>query len=381
MSKCTTINPDILIWARETAGYKLEHLFPKFKKLADWESGVDYPTYIQLQALSEKYKRPIAIFFFPDPPDEKPINKSFRTIPDYEFGNLSPKLIQLFKKAQVMQLNLKELNDNKNPASKSIVKDLKISNNFSVNDLSAIRNFLEVDLVEQKKWKDIKDAFENWRDAFAHCGIFVFKEAFKDDNVSGFCLYDDEFPVIFVNNSVSKTRQIFTLFHELAHILIKISHIDLENSEYIDSLDKLNKNIEINCNKFAGDFLVPIEDFLKNAINKNIDENLIVNLANNYSVSREVILRKFFNQKLVSQQYYEKKSQEWAKQAKEYSKKGNGGDYYYTQISYLGNPYLGLVFDKYYSKRIPFEKAVECIGLKATSFNKLESYFLKPRSV
>jgi Zn-dependent peptidase ImmA (M78 family) len=53
-----------------------------------------------------------------------------------------------------------------------------------------------------------------------------------------------------------------------------------------------NKHIEVFCNKFAGEFLVPSEDVQKNLRNKSIDDNLLAGLAKKYSVSREVILQK-----------------------------------------------------------------------------------------
>ena len=68
------INPDILKWARERSGYTVEAIAAFLKKDAsivnDWESGERALTYVQLEKLADKYKRPIAILFFPEPPEE-----------------------------------------------------------------------------------------------------------------------------------------------------------------------------------------------------------------------------------------------------------------------------------------------------------------------
>lgn len=68
------INPDILKWARERSGYTVEAIATALKKDAsiinDWELGERALTYVQLEKLADKYKRPIAIFFFPEPPEE-----------------------------------------------------------------------------------------------------------------------------------------------------------------------------------------------------------------------------------------------------------------------------------------------------------------------
>ncbi|MFQ3594198.1 MAG: hypothetical protein SNJ82_13545 [Gemmataceae bacterium] len=45
MSQRVNINPELLTWARERAGKPLDELAFKFKKLPDWESGKDRPTF------------------------------------------------------------------------------------------------------------------------------------------------------------------------------------------------------------------------------------------------------------------------------------------------------------------------------------------------
>ncbi len=77
-------NPKILKWARERAKYSLEDVALKLKKDIDiiksWESGEKSPTYIQLEKLAyDIYKRPIALFFFPEPPEESDEQSEFRT--------------------------------------------------------------------------------------------------------------------------------------------------------------------------------------------------------------------------------------------------------------------------------------------------------------
>ena len=66
------INRRTLKWARESANISVEEVAYRMKKdtatVEDWETeGGESPTYIQLEKLSyEIYKRPIAIFFFPE---------------------------------------------------------------------------------------------------------------------------------------------------------------------------------------------------------------------------------------------------------------------------------------------------------------------------
>ena len=76
------INPDILKWARERSGYTTEAIATALKKdvsiVNDWESGERALTYVQLEKLADKYKRPIAIFFFPEPPRRTKYSRKYR---------------------------------------------------------------------------------------------------------------------------------------------------------------------------------------------------------------------------------------------------------------------------------------------------------------
>ena len=99
-----------------------------------------------------------------------------------------------------------------------------------------VREYLGVTLAQQTAWRDADEALKEWRRALHRVGIFVFKDAFREESFSGFSLYDDVFPIIYVNNSVPETRQIFTLFHELGHLLFHTSGIDPRNDESISSV-------------------------------------------------------------------------------------------------------------------------------------------------
>ena len=60
--------PAVVRWARTRAGYSIEDLTEAFAKIDQWETGQSYPTYAQLEALANRLKVPIAVFFFPEPP-------------------------------------------------------------------------------------------------------------------------------------------------------------------------------------------------------------------------------------------------------------------------------------------------------------------------
>lgn len=386
MTQTIPLNPNVLKWARETAGLSVDEVAYKLKRknihaetVSAWERGECSPSYPQLETLAYQiYKRPLALFFFPAPPEEETPRQSFRTLPEQEI-NLLPSRIRFFiRKAKVMQMNLGELFDNINPASQQIVSDLSFKPDVSADKMAThVRDYLGTGIKEQNQWKDVDEALKNWRIALETKGVFVFKDAFKNDAFSGFCLYDEIFPVIYVNNSKPKSRQIFTLFHELAHLLFRTGGIDMRLNKYLHYLEGDSRRIEILCNRFAGEFLVPGSDFSMRIKNMKIGDEAIQNLADFYHVSREVILRKLSDRGLVDNSYYENKAREWEKTGRKGS--GQGGDYYLTKGVYLGERYLDQAFRQYYHQRISREQLAEYLEVKRNHIHGMESLLYPKR--
>lgn len=377
MSKRIPLNPNVLRWARETAGWSLEDVVLKMKKDVDtvsaWETGVESPTYVQLEKLAyQLFKRSIALFFFPELPKEKTPKQSFRTLPNQEISRISPRVRFLIRQAQAMQINLAELNDSINPATRQIVRDLHFPTDSTVSEMaSAVREYLGVTLTDQFRWQNVDEAFKAWRGTLERNGVFIFKEAFKDDQFSGFCLYDRTFPLIYVNNSNPDVRQIFTLFHELAHLLLGTGGIDTRQNTYITGLKGDARKIEILCNGFVGGFLVPDGDFDRRTNRTDIDEKKISDLSKQYKVSREVILRKFLDRGAVSRRYYQEMTAKWDRHAPK--KSGTGGDYYRTKGAYLGQGYLEMAFGRYYQQKISVEQLANYLGVKVKNVAGMES--------
>jgi len=78
------IQPALLRWARQTIGLSVIDVAEKLSRhpseIAVWESGESAPTYPQLEKLAyQVYKRPLAVFFLPVPPQEIAPVHEFRT--------------------------------------------------------------------------------------------------------------------------------------------------------------------------------------------------------------------------------------------------------------------------------------------------------------
>jgi len=366
------INPTLVTWARERLGLSLDDVAGKFAHIADWETGAALPSYPQLEKLADELKLPIAVFFFPEPPTLPPIRESFRTLPDTEFEKIPRQVRVLLLKAKAMQLNLAELTLGQNPSRRLITRDLRLRSSISPELMATrVRAYLGVNINEQYSWPDDDRALKTWRNLIQECGIFIFKDAFGTEDYSGFSLYDDVFPIIYVKNSSYKTRQILTLLHELAHIVFRTSGIDTIDDRYIPRLDEQQKRIEILCNRFAAEFLVPADAFQAAMIDRDYTAATAELLAARFHVSREVIYRKFFDAAEITHDEYVRATRLWNSQKKQ----GSGGNYYRTKIAYLGREYLSLVFSQYHKNRIDDEQVAEYLDTKQRNVGTLEEYF------
>ena len=84
----TVASPALLGWARRSAGLSQSEAAKKAsvseERLASWEDldGDARPTLRQLRLLANAYKRPIAVFFLPEPPRDFQPLRDFRRLPD-----------------------------------------------------------------------------------------------------------------------------------------------------------------------------------------------------------------------------------------------------------------------------------------------------------
>jgi len=368
----------MLRWARERSGHTVARVAAAFKKDAEvieaWESGHDAPSYPQLETLAYKiYKRPIALFFFPEPPDEVDPEHSFRTLPAFEIDDLSADTRFKVRQARALQLSLSELHGGVNPAPNKIHVDLRVGPDASPASVAGrAREYLGIDLDTQRRWRTATEALKSWRDSVEECGIYVFKNTFKQKDVSGFCLYDREFPLIYVNNSTAMTRQMFTILHELGHVLVGTGGVTKRNDSYIASLGDDDRRIEIFCNRFAAECLLPILEVRRAFARAEITDEEIGRVANAYKVSRHVVLTRLVELRAISQTFYDTKTAEWNAEYEAQHGDKDGGNYYLTQASYLGERYLRLAFGKYYDGQISIEQLADYLNVKVSSVAGLE---------
>ncbi|MFN3599129.1 MAG: ImmA/IrrE family metallo-endopeptidase [Aquificaceae bacterium] len=300
------VNPKIIEWARESAGWSLEEISKKLKlpeeEYQKIESGEKNPTFKQLELMAEYFKRPLTVFFLPEPPKEKPITTYFRVLPKGK-SVFSKELRFAIRKAQYLQSISKELMEDLGIDPKRKIEKRNLQED-PVKVAQEEREKIGISIEEQTKWRDPYTAFKNWRFAIESKNVFVFQFDFSVESARGFCLTEEDPPVIVINFKDDIRARIFTLFHEYAHVILGISEIYSEEMNNID--------VENWCNTFAGEFLIPKKalekdkDFLSFLRSKRLEPELFEKLSKRFKVSKRAMLTRLKTLNLIGEDEYKK---------------------------------------------------------------------------
>ncbi len=260
--RATGINPAMLRWARERAGYSIEEVARRRRvppeRVKEWESGKSFPTWKQLKQLAyQDYHRGTVLFLLNDPPEEKTVAEHFPGLPAETLTDLYPDTLYAVRQAQMRQDDLAELLGPDGAGEWFILRDLR-GEPDAVNPHKlavAVREYLGVDLNDPEGFSDSAYTFEDFRSRVEDAGVWVFKRSFRQKDITGLCLGDDVYPVIYVGNGQDKAREIFTLFNGLAHLLFGFNYLErADKGHYLPNLTADCPAIENACNRFADEF-------------------------------------------------------------------------------------------------------------------------------
>lgn len=119
---------------------------------------------------------------------------------------------------------------------------------------SRMRDRLNVEFSKQARWTSPSHAFDRWREAIGDIGVTVFVYSLGSDSCNGFSLWHERAPVIAINSAWREEARIFTLFHELGHLLLRGSSACLERIGRLKS-----DPIERWCEQFSASVLLPAQ--------------------------------------------------------------------------------------------------------------------------
>lgn len=352
-------------------------------KIELWENGNNLPTINQLEKLSKLYRRPISIFYLPEPPSD------FQTLRDFrKGGNLkefSTALTFIIRDIQSKQSwfsdFLKEEGENQLDFIGKF--DIGASVEKIASDIIAT---LEIGSIEQKQ-----DIIKYWVKKIEQKRIFVSLSSnvhshLKIDinEVKGFAISNKYAPFIFVNSADSKNSQLFTLIHELVHLWINASGvssfdiIDFRNSEDLTKLDP----VEVLCNSVTAEILMPkatIVNVLKRF--KSINSTIVEKIAKEIRVSTLALSVRLLNLNIITKiqfmqfgKVFKGKHEEYLEMQANRPKQKVGPNYYILKIRKNSKAFTSYIYGYYKSGKITAYEANKLLDIKVSNFKKLEKH-------
>jgi Zn-dependent peptidase ImmA (M78 family)/DNA-binding XRE family transcriptional regulator len=372
------VKPALLIWARERAGFAVHVVAKKAgidpQTLVSWENGEAQPTIPQLRKLGEIYKRPLAVFYLPEPPKDFDAQREFRRLPGLTPQNESPELrlalrMALFRREAAR--NLYEQLGEPIPSTNAVLHPTE--DEEAVAD--RIRKLLGITWSMQVRWGGVYTALDAWRSAIEWQGVLVF-QAGKIDlrEMRGISIPGGPLPVILLNSADSPHGRIFTLLHEFIHILLtKGGHrtSKLEGRKLPE-----DQRLERISNRFAAAALMPKTEFLGEVSNHPDaiigDEAGLKKLTNKIKVSPEAILRRLLVLHRIPASVYRQRRHEWRQRPWYSPPQGAGGPLPEVRvIASVGRPFASLVLESYQRNAVSSADVADYLGVQLKHLQKI----------
>ncbi len=379
------VKPELLIWARESAGLSMTEAARKAivkpEKLTAWEMGEDRPTVNQLRKLAEIYKRPLAVFYLPNPPKSFDALRDFRRLPQMAVKAESPQLRFEMRRAHYRREVAIELHE----ALEGTVPDFTLTAGLSENPenlAERIRAALGITPQIQFRWREDSVAYGAWRAALERAGALVFQTSGVElTEMRGFSISDTPLPVIVVNNKDAVPGRIFSMLHEFTHVLLRMGGLCNMDEEVSPRAEE--QRLEVFCSRVAGAVLAPMELLLDEAVIKAkgrypfFSDGEITALAKKYHAGREVLLRRLLIGGRTTEQFYQLKRSQFQK---EFESRGRTGGFVTPDVKVVNNAgqhYLALVLSSYHQEKITASDLSDYLDIRLKHLPKIEKAMIR----
>jgi Zn-dependent peptidase ImmA (M78 family)/transcriptional regulator with XRE-family HTH domain len=362
-----TVNPEILSWARTERGYTISDAAKKLnrsvERVKEWEKSGKPLSYSELKNVAKVYRRQMSVFFLKEVPKKTKIPEDKRNL-SVSDSSLSPEALLAVRRTSRYLSVARELIEPQ--VFQNRYRWLKdINRSGSIETIAAqVRDLLGVAVEDQFQVADSRAALKLWRDKIEDSlGIFTFSFLMPYGELDGFSYVEDGIPyAITVNSRNTKNRNIFTLFHELAHIIEGHSGIC-----FAYETDGRRDGPERRCDRFAAELLMPRAAM---KVPSNFEE--LQAYAREFSVSSEAYARRLENIDLIPRE----KTEEYLREIKKspLPKPGKGE----MKISPIvmsrnrrGESFFNLIIDAHGRGRLSSSQAADILKLRPTALDKL----------
>src|SRR3989344_4319429 len=375
--KQITVSAMVLKWARTTLyGANKQEAADRLKitvaELYNWETNDSTIAVSILKRMSKVYNRHISVLLYKNPPKSQEAPK-FRKLPSFEEVEFDRKTFMAIRQAQEIQNNAMFLLENKeNLNLKELIENSEDWNKLSIK----LSDLLRIDKDFRFHSKNSAQQLKMWKRSLESLGILALEQSFPLSDIRAFTIYDKVAPIIVLNSSDTDNGSIFSLFHELGHLVRKQTDTD----QILDlSISSKHEN-EYFSNNFAATFLVP-----KDLLNKNVelidnfnDEN-VKTIADKFKVSTSVIWIRLRDFDHINQDEFNKIRKKLstfdpfsASLKKKGKTGGNKNTYLYTTMNRKGEFFISEVLNALNTKRLTYYEVLDYIGIKTETLPKLQ---------
>jgi len=386
------INPEILTWARETAGLSLEagahaiglndaHGKKGLERLAAMEMGNDEPSRSVLLRMAKAYRRSLLIFYLNAPPRMGDRGHDFRTVPGLQAPPYDPDLDALIRDIKRRQSLVKSLLEDIESENLYFIGSATMA--LSVDSLAErIAQHINFSLPVFQAQATVALAFTYLRSKLEASGVFVLllgnlgshHTNISTDTFRGFAIADRLAPFVVVNDHDAKAAWSFTAIHELVHLWLGNTGVSGASA---------GARIEQYCSDVAGEILLPasqmsdLEHLRSASLNEAIGE--VSNFARSHNVSRAMVAYRLFRLNFINMDLWADLrnhfKKEWleakSKQAEKQRAVEGGPSYYTIRRHRLGKALLGLMRRSLIDGSITYTKAGQVLGVKPRNVEPL----------
>ena len=371
------VNPALIHWARERAGYTQEALAARFKKLPEWEADETQPTLKQMEAFARAMHVPIGYLFLTEPPEEPVPIPDFRTLAGRAVRQPSPNLLDTIYACQERQSWYCDFARVAQQPEVGFVGSATVETPPEAV-AARMRDTLGFDLDARRgcaTWADALRLFILQADAA--CVLVMVSGVVMSNNrrrldpteFRGFTLCDPLAPLVFVNGADAKAAQMFTLAHELAHLWLGASA--LTNSEVAPRPGFRRE--EVWCNAVAAELLVPLAALRAELREAEALPQALARLARAFKVSTLVILRRLLDADWLDRSRFDAAWAQESARLRTLAQRGSdGGDFYRTTLSRVSRRFAHALVVSTLEGQTLYRDAYRMLGVsKAETFNRL----------
>jgi Zn-dependent peptidase ImmA (M78 family) len=190
----------------------------------------------------------------------------------------------------------------------------------------------------------------------------------------GFAISDPIAPLAIINASDSRSAQIFTVAHEIAHVWLGRSGISNENLG--DPEIASNNAVERFCNAVAAEVLAPAADFSDLwDESRPLEENVTI-ASRHFKVSRVVILRRALDLGRISRKQYAQQY-EREMQTSRGTSGTKGGHFYRTTLARNSPTFTNAVVQGTLVGHVLYRDAARLLNVGVPAVQKIADYLAK----